>query len=265
MSKSRLGHAFNSRKRAPGLANSTAQATLFGQSIAEPLRHLIGQYPYPARLNEYHLRRLCALKKAKLYPKGSVLFEEAAPSVGAFVVLDGRVKKSVTSSQGKALVLGLFGSGTALGLATTILGRPHHATAEAMQDTLAIFISRQELINEIRTNPSAAWQVAQLISEDCCFLTAKIGTVELADSAAQKMARCLLGLVVNNADGEGATVRLNLNQEMIAQMVGLTRETASRLLSRFRKQGVLDWTRAACVIRNRRALERLADFPQAAA
>lgn len=264
MGKSRLGHAGKSQKRTLRSAGATAYATLFGQPVAEPLRHLIGQYPYPARLNEYHLRRLCALKKARLYPKGSVLFEEAAPSVGAFVVLDGRVKKSVTSSQGKALVLGLFGSGTALGLATTILGRPHHATAEAMQDTQAIFIPRHELIREIRTNLSSAWQVAQLISEDYCFLTAKIGTVELADSAAQKMARCLLGLVVNNADGEGGAVRLNLNQEMIAQMVGLTRETVSRLLSRFRKQGVLDWTRAACIIRNRRALENLADLPQAA-
>jgi CRP/FNR family transcriptional regulator, cyclic AMP receptor protein len=265
MGKSGLGHAGKPQKHALSSPNSSAYVTLFGQLIAEPLRHPVGQYPHPARLSECHLRQLQDSKGVRLYPKGRILFEEGAPPVGAFVVLKGRVKKSLTSSLGKALVLGFFGPGTALGLAANILESPHDSTAEAIQETQTVFVRRHELIKEMRTNPIVALQIAQLIGEDCRFLTAKLGAVELADSAAQKMARCLLGLVVNNTNGDGGAVHLDLNQETIAQMVGLARETVSRLLSRFRRQGLLDWTRSAFVIRNRRALERLADFPQAAA
>lgn len=236
-------------------------STLFGQPIAEPLRHLVGQYPLPARLNEFHLRRLRTSKKVRLFPKGTILFEQGELPAGTFIILEGRVKKSVSSPQGKALVLGFFGSGSALGLAVNILGRPHNSTAEAIQATKAVFVPRRELIKEMQDNSLAAWQIAQLVSESCCFLTAKIGSVELAESATQKMARCLLGLVANSsADGNDGPVQLDLNQETIAQMVGLSRETACRLLSRFRRAGVLDWTRSSCVIHDRQALEELADF-----
>jgi len=260
MGKSVPSQAGRSLKRVPISTSSTGYATACGQPIAEPLRHLAGRHPYAAPLDECYLGRLSASKRAKLYPKGSVLFEEGAPSVGTFVILAGRVKESLTSSLGKALVLGFFGPGTALGLAANVLECPHIATTEAIQETQTVFIRRHELIKEMRANPTAAWQVAQLVSEDCRFLTAKLGAVELANSAAQKMARCLLGLVADYTKGNGGSAHLDLSQETIAQMVGLSRETASRLLSRFRRQGVLDWTRSVCVIRNRRALELIAGF-----
>jgi CRP/FNR family cyclic AMP-dependent transcriptional regulator len=259
MGKSVPGQAGRSQKRVPSSTSSTGYATWCGQPIAEPLRQLAGRHPYVAPLDECYLGRLSASKKAKLYPKGSVLFEEGDPPAGALVVLAGRVKVSLTSSSGKALVLGCFGSGKALGLVGSILARPHNTTAEAIQETRAVLIPCQELIKDMRTNPLASFQIAQLISEDCRFLSAKLRAVELANSAAQKMARCLLGLVANHTKGNGGSAHLDLSQETIAQMVGVSRETASRLLSRFRRQGMLDWTRSVCVIRNRRALENLAD------
>lgn len=178
------------------------------------------------------------------------------------MVLEGRVKLSATSAQGKALVLGIFGIGAVLGLAGAVLGRPCAVTAEVMQPTRTVFIARNEVLREIRGNVVAAWQAAQLVSETCFFLLGKMTTVELAESAPQKMARCLLGLIAHNGNPDGEPEHLELTQEMIAQMVGLSRETVSRLLSRFRRSGVLDWTRSDFVIRNRRALEKLADLPE---
>jgi CRP/FNR family cyclic AMP-dependent transcriptional regulator len=197
-----------------------------------------------------------------MHRKGTVLFEEGATPEGAYVVLDGRVKLSVNSAQGKALVLGFFGAGAIIGLAAAILGRPHVSTAETIQATSAVFVPRSELLEELRTLPLAAWQAAQLVSENCYFLLTKMATVELSESAQQKMARCLLGLLNQNSAHDGAHVELNLSQETIAQMVGLSRETVSRLLSRLRRKGVLDWTRSDFIIRNRLALEKLADLPE---
>lgn len=239
--------------------------TLFGQPIAEPLRHLIGQYPAPGRLSESHLRRFKASNRAKEFTKGSILFEQGELPRGVFVVLDGRVKMSVTSSEGRTLVMGFFGPGSVIGLAANILGRINGATAEAFDLTYAIFVPRRDLLREIQTNATAAWQTAQLVSENCYFLMSKLGAIDLSESAAQVVARCLLGLIAQGANRDGELEQLHLSQETIAQMVGLSRETVSRLLSKLRRKGVLDWKRSDFVIRDRQALERIADSPEAAA
>lgn len=242
----------------PGLAG-----TLFGVPTSEPLGHLTGRYPFAARLAEHHLRRFQAANKGRMYRKGTVLFEEGTKPEGVYVVLEGRVKLSVNSPQGKAMVFGFFGAGTILGLAAATLGRLHVSTAETIQATKAVFVLRSELVAELRSEPSAAWQAAQLISEHCYFLLTKMTTMELSESTQQKMARCLLGLIDQYPEHERAHVELNMSQETIAQMVGLSRETVSRLLSRMRRKGVLDWTRSDFIIHNRRELERLADFSEA--
>lgn len=234
--------------------------TLFGLPIAEPLRQITSQYPYPARLNGHQLRRFQASSRGKTYRKGALLFEQGRTPEGVYVILDGRVKLSVNSRNGKEMIVGFFGPGTVLELAAVVLGRAHISTAETVQPTRAVFVSRKQLIAEIQAQPLAAWHVTQLVCEHCYFLLTKMAAVELSESAQQKMARCLLGLINNHWD-EGARVEMNLTQEVIAQMVGLSRETVSRLLSRLRRMGVVDWKRADFVIRDRRALERLADFP----
>jgi CRP-like cAMP-binding protein len=250
-----------SSRKTRAAASSVAE-TLFGVPTMESLGHLSARYPFAARLSEGHLRRFQAANKGKLYRKGTILFEEGARPEGVYVVLEGRVKLSVNSPQGKAMVLGFFGAGTILGLAASTLGRPHVTTAETIQATEAVFVPRSELVAELRSKPLAAWQAAQLLSEDCYFLLTKMATVELSESAQQKMARCLLGLINQTIEHGGAHVELNLSQETIAQMVGLSRETVSRLLSRLRRKGVLDWTRSDFIIRDRAALEKLADLPE---
>lgn len=264
MSTSRSRHLNAGRRVPPVVAkHSDGVGTLFGQPIAEPLRHLVGQ---PARLNEYHLRRLSASKKAKSFGKGRILFKEGELPNGVYVVLSGRVKKSIASSQGKNMVLGFFGPGSVLGLDANILGRVHATTAEAVQPTEAVAVPHRDLLSEIQSNATAAWQVAQLVSENCYFLRDKLASFQLAESAPQKLARCLLLLIPAGSVGShGELVHLNLSQEVIAQMVGVTRETVSRQLARFRKNGVLTWNRSDLAICDRRALETLADLPEAVA
>jgi CRP-like cAMP-binding protein len=88
-------------KRAPAVVavNAAAVGTLFGQLIAEPLRHLLGHHPFPARLNDYHLRRLSASNKTKSIDKGGVLFKEGELPHAVYVVLSGRVKKFIARQE----------------------------------------------------------------------------------------------------------------------------------------------------------------------
>jgi CRP/FNR family transcriptional regulator, cyclic AMP receptor protein len=241
----------------------SAAETLFGQSISEPLRHLLGQYPIPARPTEYQLRRVRASKNARsMFEKGTILFREGELPRGACIVLAGRVKKSITSAQGRTLVIGFCGPGSVVGLEANVLGRAYMVTAETVQRTEALVVPRRELIREMQTNATAAWQVAQLLAESSCFLLGKLGNMELSESAPQTIARCFLGW---GASGDGQRVPLDISQETIAQMLGLSRETVSRQLAQLRRAGVLEWNRTSFVIWDREALEKLANLSHAAA
>ena len=232
--------------------------TLFGQPVAEPFQHLIGRYPFPARLNEHFLRRLIASKKARLLSKGAVLFKEGEIPNGVYVVVEGRVKMSIASADGKTLAVGFFGSGTVLGIAANVLGRCHEATAETSDPTKVIFIPRRELIREIQNNGTAALQIARLVSESHFFLLGKLAAVELSESVPQAVARFLLAMIAHNSGHDGDSVQVGLSQEAIAEMLGVSRETVSRVLSKLRRERILEWNRSDFVVRDRRALERLA-------
>jgi len=207
------------------------------------------------------MRHLGASKTAKLYRKGTRFFEEGARPDGVVVIVNGLAKLSVNSAQGRAIVLGFFGAGTVMGLAATILGYTHVSTAETVEATTAVFVPRRKLLEELRTQPLAAWHAAQLVSEHNYFLMAKTANVDLSESAEQKIARCLLGLLSHDSQNGQALLKQNFSQETIAQMVGVSRETVSRLLSHLRREGVLDWKRSDFTIFNRGALEELADSP----
>jgi hypothetical protein len=73
----------------PRVRNSV-DGTLFGEPISEPLRYLLGQYPFPAALNEFQLRRIRASKNARsVFEKGTVLFHEGDLPKGVCIVLGG--------------------------------------------------------------------------------------------------------------------------------------------------------------------------------
>ena len=194
-------------------------------------------------------------------PRVRFYTRRAITSTGVYVVLEGRAKLSVNSAQGKTLVLGFFGPGTILGLAAAILGRTHVVTAEIMKPTKILFVSRKELAKEMQGNVTAARQAAELVSEACYFVLGKIRAVDLSQSAGKSLLAASLDCFPTiRSYSEQAAYKLDLSQEAIAQMVGLSRETVTRLLARLHKRGILNWKRSGLVIRDRNALEKLADL-----
>jgi len=223
--------------------------------------HLSAHYPFPATLSQSYVEKLKAKELGTLAAQNTVLFEQGQESTGVYVILEGRIKLAVDSAQGKTLVLGFFGPGAVLGLATAILGRPHAATAETLKQTKVFFVPRSEVVREMRADPAAAYRAAELVSQACYFLLGKVMAIELSHSSEQKLARCLLGLLSSNTGcTDGDPVPLDLSQEAIAQLIGTSRETVTRLLSRLRRRRILDWKHTGLVIRDRRSLERIANL-----
>ncbi len=195
-------------------------------------------------------------------PEGSILFTEGQKVLGVYVLWDGRVKISVGSDNGKSLILGLMGRGTVLDLPAAILGLPHAATAEVVKSAQVSFLSREDLLRHLRATEAAAYAAAEMVSAIYYSVLAEIKTIH-SQSAEQKMARFLLGLRPMPKSSNGQTqVTLEVSQEEIGQMIGLSRETVARVISRFKKRHILELRTPTLVIHDKTALARLAEFQE---
>ena len=204
------------------------------------------------------LQRLETITSAAAYPKGATLFVEGQSPRGVFVLCSGRVKLSTTSADGKTLILRIADAGEVLGLPGTVTGKDYELTAEVIETAQANFISRTDFLSFLREHGEAALRVAQQLGETYHSAIAEMRTIGLSHSAGEKLARFLLDLCENHPE-EGGEIKLTLTltHEEIAQTIGASRETVTRIFSDFKKRQFLQVRGSTLIIKKKAELEHL--------
>lgn len=198
------------------------------------------------------------IKYSSAVPPGAVLFVEGQAPRGMYVLCRGRVKLSTTSREGKTLILRIAEPGEVLGLHATVSGRPYELTAETLQASQLNFVKREDFLNFLQEHGDACLRAAQHLSQNCQSAYEMIRSLGLSHSVTEKMARLLLEWSEQGENTkEGIRVKLALTHEEIAQLVGTSRETVTRVLGDFRKQQIAQLRGSTLLIRNKPALERL--------
>jgi CRP/FNR family transcriptional regulator, cyclic AMP receptor protein len=195
------------------------------------------------------------------YPGGAVLFVEGQMPRGGLVLCSGKVKLSTTSRDGKVLILKMAMPGEALGLSAVISGTPYELTAETIGPCQVNFIDRDALMKMLDKYGELGLHSAQALSREFQSAYRDIHELVLARSSAGKLARLLISWSGRREWESGATeirIRSSLTHEEIAQMIGSSRETVTRLLSELKKKELIRLEGSTLVIRNRTALEALA-------
>jgi CRP/FNR family transcriptional regulator len=204
------------------------------------------------------MRRLSEITGSATYPKGATLFVEGQPARGVFILCTGHVKLSTSAADGKTLILRISEPGDLLGLPATISGREYEVTADVIEPTQANFISRTDFLNFLRDHGEAALRVAQELSETYQSAFAEMRTIGLSHSAGEKLARFVLDWGENHKPDKGAPkFNLTLTHEEIAQMIGSSRETVTRLFADFKKRNLLQIKGSSVTIKDQRGLEKL--------
>jgi CRP/FNR family cyclic AMP-dependent transcriptional regulator len=204
------------------------------------------------------LKRLSEIAGSGRYPKGTILFVEGQPSRGVFILCNGRVKLSTSSADGKTLIVRISEPGELLGLPATISGKPYEVTCEVIEPTKANFISRTDFLNFLRDHGDVALRVAQELSDTYQSAFAEMRTIGLSHSAGEKLARFVLDWTAShNTDKDTIKTKLSFTHEEIAQMIGASRETVTRLLADFRKKQLLQVKGSALIVKNKSALEKV--------
>lgn len=204
------------------------------------------------------LQELERIKYASGYPQGAVLFVEGQPPRGVYIVCSGRVKLSTTSRDGKTLILRIAQGGEVLGLHATVSGKSYELTAETLQPCQLDFIKREEFLRFLQNHGDACLNAARHLSQNCHNAYEMIRSLGLSHSVSEKMARLLLEWA---SDGEttadGIRIKVSLTHEEMAQLIGTSRETVTRVLGEFREKQLAQVRGSTLLIKNKAALERL--------
>ena len=202
------------------------------------------------------VQKLAAITSAAAYPKGAILFVEGQSPRGVFILCSGRVKLSTSSADGRTLILRISEPGEVLGLPATITGKPYELTADVIEPTQANFVHREDFLHFLREHGEAALRVAQQLGETYHSAIAEMRTIGLSHSAAEKLARFLLELSVGHVEEKGEIrLTLTLTHEEIAQMIGASRETVTRLFADFKKRELLQIRGSTLIVKNKAGLE----------
>ncbi len=200
------------------------------------------------------------IKYATAYPKGAVLFVEGQAPRGIFVLCKGQVKLSICATDGKTLIVRIAEPGEVLGLSATVSGKPYELTAETVGPCQVNFVKRDDFLRFLKAHAEACFNVAELLSEKYNSACHEIRSLGLSHTAGQRLAKLLLGWSSKNGETDNGEPRLTLalTHEEIAQMIGTSRETVTRIFKDFKKRQIVQVKGSTLVIRNEAALKQIA-------
>lgn len=196
-----------------------------------------------------------AMEHAHSYGPNIVLFAEREEARGLFVVLEGEIRLSINSSEGKRLSLRIARKGDVLGLSSALSGGPYEMTTETMYPAKVALIGRREFLGFLSRHPEVYQNVTEELSRHVAMACHQLRTVGLSASAPEKLARLLLEWSDNEqSTGACARVRFSLTHEEIGEFIGASRETVTRTLSTFKHRRLVSFRGSMLEIPNRMAL-----------
>ena len=205
------------------------------------------------------LQSLNQVSHKSVLPAGAILFVEGQSPRGMFILCAGRVNLSTTSREGKILILKTAEAGEPLGLSATISGKGYEATAETATPCQLNFVDRKHFLELMEAYSEVGLHAAQSLSRDFQSAYHDIHDLVLTRSSAGKLARLLLSHSPTQVSEEAETrIHSAMTHEEMAQRIGASRETVTRLLSGLKKKRLIRLDGSTLVIRDRTALEALA-------
>jgi len=232
----------------------------YGLDIVENCNHC----PYReerlfCNLSKLAIEDLQKIKSTSTYPRGAMLFVEGQDSRGAFILCKGKAKLYTSSADGRTIILRIVAPGEVLGLTSTIGNKPYEATVEVLEPSQVNFLPKADFMRFLTKHADASMHVAKQLSANCAGAYQEIRCLGLSATSAEKLARMLLTWATPELKGGSteARITLSLTHEEIAQMIGSSRETVTRLFAEFKRKQLLTVKGSTLWLRDISALRRM--------
>ena len=200
------------------------------------------------------------LKLTSIYPRATVLFAEGQRADGVYLLRFGRAKVSISSAEGKKVILRVEQAGALLGVNSVLKAVPYDVTVETLERCRVDFVPRPEFMKLFDQSEAARVAMAHTMSSELNGVVEHLRLLLLSQSASEKLARLLLKWCDEQGEVRPQAVRVNLGltHEEVAQLICVSRETVTRLFAELRRKQIVSFADNAIFVRDLNALESLA-------
>ncbi|MCF8045208.1 MAG: Crp/Fnr family transcriptional regulator [Desulfarculaceae bacterium] len=165
-----------------------------------------------------------------------MIFSEGDPANGFYIVETGKVKIFKLSFEGKEQILHIYGPGNPFGEVPVFEGKSFPAYATAIKDSNLIFLERDRFVKVLSQTPSLAMTMLGMLSRKLREFTVQIENLSLKEVPA-RLASYILTL--SEEQENGGKVTLPLSKAQLANLIGTTPETLSRMLKKLSDEGFI--------------------------
>lgn len=172
---------------------------------------------------------------------GRRIFNQGENSANLFILCGGYVKLTASSSIGRSMIVRVAGPGAILGLHAAMAQRAYEVSAEALVESRLRSINREDFFGFLRRHKESQIRAVQCVCQEYRFALQDACRISLTESVAARLARLMLELAQQIGEWDDGEYRLPLllTHEEMASMTCTTRETVTRTLGQFRKEGIL--------------------------
>ena len=174
------------------------------------------------------------------YQSNQTLFSQGEAADSVYYIIQGKVKVTVVSEQGKEAVVAILGPDEFCGEGC-LNGQTHRiATATAVMDCEVMRLEKQVMLRVLHDEPLFSEMFITHLLERTLRVEADL-VDQLFNSSEKRLARALLLLANFGKEGKPETVIPKVSQETLADMIGTTRSRVSHFMNKFRKLGFIEY------------------------
>jgi CRP/FNR family transcriptional regulator len=197
------------------------------------------------------LRKIDEITIDRHFRRGSIVFMDGDPGEAFFFIKSGKVKIFKTSPDGRELIFAILGEGDVFAEVTLFNDIDYPASAEILEEACLGMIKNKDLEALIGQHSELALPIIKVLSRKLFSSQQKVKELALGDTymrTAQTIVK--LAEVQGKKTDEGIEVKLDISRQELANMIGTARETVSRALSQFKKEGSVDISGKKIIVLN---------------
>lgn len=203
-------------------------------------RELLRNVPIFSELTEPDVATLARVATRRRYPKDTVVFFENEEGDFFFMILEGRIKVTILGDDGREIILSVLGAGDFFGEMALLDNEPRSATAIAIEESELLSLHRTDFQNVISDNRGIMSALIRILTSRLRRANHQISTLALLDVYG-RVARVMLDMAREEGKRlkDGRIAFRRATHQEIANRIGTTRETVTRMLKDLERHGLI--------------------------
>lgn len=226
------------------------------QLIEENFLRIFKEDAMQKRLPEKDFELFIKSRQNLSFAKHDILFEDGQNPSGVYFIVKGTAKLSKMGAYGKEQILRFIKENDLVGYRSLLCSENFQARAEAMTDMEVVFLPADLFMHLLNIDPQFSFAMLQKIAYELGESSNTI-TFLAQKTVRERLAEVLILLEQKLGTDEEGFVNISLTREEIANLIGTATESAIRLISEFRNDGLIESEGRSIKILNHEKLMKL--------